>query len=53
MARYRGAHFLCRLFVMWDWNGKGRMDGGAEGVAKERQRLESDEQLAYPIKDAF
>lgn len=31
MARYRTAHFLCRPFVMYSWNGKGRMDRGAEG----------------------
>lgn len=31
MARYRRAHFLCRPLVMYSWNGKGRMDGGAEG----------------------
>lgn len=31
MARYRRTHFLCRPFVMGSWNGKGRMDGGAEG----------------------
>lgn len=57
MARYRRAHFLCRPFVMYSWNGKGRMNGGAEGSdegeAGESWRLGSDEQLAYPIKDAF
>lgn len=36
MARYRRAHFLCRPFVMYGWNGKGRMDGGA-GVAMEER----------------
>ena len=31
MARYQRAHFLWRPFVMCSWNGKGRMNGGAEG----------------------
>lgn len=53
MAKYRGAHFLCRPFVMRGWNGWRRMDGGVERAAKERQKLGSDEQLVYPIKDAF
>lgn len=28
MARYRRAHFMCRPFVMYSWNGKGRINGG-------------------------
>lgn len=31
MGRYLRAHFLCRPFVMYNCNRKGRMDGGAEG----------------------
>lgn len=42
---------------MYSCSGEGRMDGGAEasnvGEAGAGWRLGSDEQLAYPIKDAF